>query len=104
MLSGRGKGAEVLRTLWHAAKNGVAPDTFVIGMRTEPEAFESIGGTPLLVRNGKPAYDNASTAFVQAQHPRTIVGWTKFPRARSPSARPTRSMSSSRPGSSPGRW
>ena len=76
VLSGRGTGAEVLRNLWHAAKNDATKRTLEIRIRTTPDAFESIGGTPLLVRDGKPAYDNASTAFVQAQHPRTIVGWT----------------------------
>ena len=77
VLSGTGKGAEALRTLWHRSKNGGIDRTFEIRLRTTPDALESIGGTPILVRNGKPAYDNASTAFVQAQHPRTIVGWTK---------------------------
>jgi hypothetical protein len=76
VLSGSGKGAETLRTLWHRAKNGGIDRTFEIRLRTTPDALESIGGTPILVRNSKPAYDNASTAFVQAQHPRTIVGWT----------------------------
>ena len=77
VLSGSGKGAEALRLLWHRAKNGVVERTFTIRLRTTPDALESIGGTPILIRDGKPAYDNASTAFVQAQHPRTIVGWTK---------------------------
>ena len=77
VLSGSGKGAEALRLLWHRAKNGVVSRTMTIRLRTTPDALESIGGTPLLLRDGKPAYDNASTAFVQAQHPRTIVGWTK---------------------------
>ncbi len=77
VLSGTGKGAEALRTLPHRSKNGGIDRTFEIRLRTTPDALESIGGTPILVRNGKPAYDNASTAFVQAQHPRTIVGWTK---------------------------
>jgi exopolysaccharide biosynthesis protein len=77
VLSGTGKGAEALRLLWHRAKNGVVERRMMIRLRTTPDAFESIGGTPLLIHDGKPAYDNASTAFVQAQHPRTIVGWTK---------------------------
>jgi hypothetical protein len=77
VLSGTGKGAEALRMLWHRAKNGGVERTMTIRLRTTPDALESIGGTPVLVRDGKPAYDNASTAFVQAQHPRTIVGWTK---------------------------
>ncbi len=77
VLSASGTGAETLRELWHRAKNGVVSRTATIRLRTTPDAFESIGGTPVLVRDGKPAYDNASTAFVQAQHPRTIVGWTK---------------------------
>ena len=77
VLSGTGTGAEILRTLWHRSKNGGIDRTFDIRLRTTPDALESIGGTPVLVRGGKPAYDNASTAFVRAQHPRTIVGWTK---------------------------
>jgi hypothetical protein len=77
VLSGTGTGAEVLRNVWHRSKNGGIDRTFDIRLRTTPDALESIGGTPVLVRDGKPVYDNASTAFVQAQHPRTIVGWTR---------------------------
>lgn len=77
VLSGSGAGAELLRTLWHRSKNGGVARTLEIRLRTTPEAHESIGGTPVLLRDGKPTYDNAPTSFVQAQHPRTLVGWTK---------------------------
>jgi exopolysaccharide biosynthesis protein len=77
VLSGDGKGAEELRALWHSAKNRRVSSDIEVRLKTTPDALESIGGTPVLVRDGRPAFDDAATSFVQHQHPRTIVGWTK---------------------------
>lgn len=76
VLSGHGRAAEGLRDLWRRVQAGdVAAQAFLradAAMRME----NSVGGTPVLVREGRSWVAPSGDSFVSGRHPRTVVGWT----------------------------
>lgn len=75
VLSGHGDGAKALAELWSRVNEGKAASQALLRIESEPEAAESVGATPILVRDGKPWFSNDPNNFVRGLHPRTIVGW-----------------------------
>jgi hypothetical protein len=75
VLSGHGAGARALADLWNKAQSGLAPSEIIIRTEINPSVTQSIGGFPVLVRDGRRAFTDAATSFVRGRHPRTVVGW-----------------------------
>jgi phosphodiester glycosidase len=76
VLSGQGKGAEALRQLWHRVRSGAAGSRALLRLETADDVVESVGGSPILIREGKRWFTDPGDAFTDGLHPRTLVGWT----------------------------
>ena len=76
VLSGHGAGADALRDLVERIGSKDAGPDALLRIESDPKVSESVGGSPVLVRDGKRWFSNDPTAFVRGRHPRTVVGWT----------------------------
>lgn len=77
VVSGTGRGGRLLKDLLQRIRaDRTSPET-LLRLESRPSAVESIGGSPVLVRNGKLLPRPEDTAFVRGRHPRTLIGWTK---------------------------
>ena len=77
VLSANGAAAQQLVALWQRVRKGNASAEALLRFESTPQAVQSIGGSPMLVRNGKIVAPTDPTPFVLGRHPRTIVGRTK---------------------------
>lgn len=77
VLSGHGEGARALRDLRERVAAGDAGRRVLLRVEAEPDAYQSVGGTPILLRDGKRWFGDAATGFVRGRHPRTVVGWNE---------------------------
>lgn len=75
VLSGHGTGAARLRDLAARIGSGDAARQALVRVETEPSAAESVGGTPVLIKDGRRWFTETPTQFVSGRHPRTAVGW-----------------------------
>ncbi|MGH2720985.1 MAG: phosphodiester glycosidase family protein [Actinomycetota bacterium] len=75
VLSGHGRAAEALHELWARVQKGVAGTQLLLRIESDQPAGQSLGGTPILVRDGK-RWGEGPGSFGADRHPRTIVGWT----------------------------
>lgn len=75
VLAGRGAAAEALRSLWNRAQAGQVSSRALLRLDTEPGVAESIGGSPILIRNGARWFGDAANDFTRGRQPRTLVGW-----------------------------
>jgi hypothetical protein len=77
VLSGDGAGADALRSLWARVSSGAASNqAFVRLESTDLDVRESVGGSPILVKDGKRWFTDPGDNFTTGRHPRTLVGWT----------------------------
>ena len=80
VLSGEGSGADTLRSLWARVGSGQASRYALLRLEiprgTGPEVLESVGGSPILVKDGKRWFTDPGDNFTTGRHPRTMVGWT----------------------------
>lgn len=76
ILSGHGDAAEALRDLWRRMQTGSAAREVMVRVDTSAPADTVIGGTPVLVRDGRSWVATTGDDFVTGRHPRTVVGWT----------------------------
>jgi hypothetical protein len=80
VLSGDGAGAEALRSLWARVRSGQASRFAFLRLEiprgTGPDVLESVGGSPILVKDGKRWFSDPGDSFTNGRHPRTMVGWT----------------------------
>ena len=76
VLSGDGVGAEVLRSVWDRVSRGVASSQALLRVESDVVVRESIGGSPILVKDGKRWFTDPGDNFTNGRHPRTLVGWT----------------------------
>ena len=74
VLAGRGAGAARLERLWMQVQNGQVESDALLRMQSTPEAVESVGGSPVLLRDGRRVFDDVASSLVRQRHPRTIVG------------------------------
>jgi hypothetical protein len=44
-------------------------------IRTALDVVESVGGNPVVLRNGQRAFPDVDDSFTRARHPRSLVGW-----------------------------
>ena len=77
VLSAHGNAARALGRLWERVRSGDAGREALLRIETTPRVDTVIGGTPVLLRDGKVWFSDAPTAFVRSRNPRTIVGWNK---------------------------
>jgi hypothetical protein len=75
VLLGQGQGADALRRLWGRVQSGAASARAFLRLETSAGVVESLGGSPILLRDGKRWFAEADDNFTQGRHPRTIVGW-----------------------------
>jgi hypothetical protein len=75
VLSGHGAAATALGDLWERAQQGDAGRRALLRLEAAGEPRESIGGSPILVRDGRRWVDDDGSGFVGGRHPRTMVGW-----------------------------
>ena len=77
VLSGNGAGAEAVRALWQRSRTGPLGTPALFRLETSPSMIESVGGFPLLVREGQVSVVNNGSDLVDYPHPRTMVGWNE---------------------------
>ncbi|HEX2048844.1 MAG TPA: phosphodiester glycosidase family protein [Acidimicrobiales bacterium] len=75
VLSGHGTGATALADLWGRQQRGVVSRRGLLRVETAPDVTDSVGGTPVLVHEGRRWVADDGSNFVAGRHPRTIVGW-----------------------------
>ncbi|MGH9264804.1 MAG: phosphodiester glycosidase family protein [Acidimicrobiales bacterium] len=75
VLSGHGTGADALADLWNRRQKGVVSGRGLLRVETTPGVTESVGGTPVLVHEGRRWVADDGSAFVAGRHPRTVAGW-----------------------------
>jgi hypothetical protein len=74
ILSADGPGAEALRGLW--SRVGAGKALLRLAVEKGPAILESVGGSPILVKDGKRWFTDPGDNFTNGRHPRTMVGWT----------------------------
>ena len=75
VLSADGAGAEALRGLWDRVGRGSAAPRALLRLDTTPDVVESVGGSPILVKDGQRWFTDPGDDFTRGRHPRTLVGW-----------------------------
>jgi hypothetical protein len=78
ILFGQGSGADSLRDLWKRSKANLLGQRALFRLETSPSMLESVGGSPLLLREGQVAVNGDApdpTGLITKAHPRTMVGW-----------------------------
>ena len=77
VMSGHGAGAAALADLWTRQKSGAVSRRGLLRVETSPTVTESVGGTPILVHEGRRWVADDGSSFVAGRHPRTIEGWNE---------------------------
>lgn len=75
VLSGHGRGAASLAALWTRVRAGVASNDALLRVTSTPDTVETVGGTPILLRDGKRWFADEPRDFLRKRAPRTILGW-----------------------------
>jgi len=75
VLSGHGAGAAALADLWARLQSGAVSRRGLLRVESTTPVAESVGGTPVLVHEGRRWVADDGSNFVAGRHPRTIVGW-----------------------------
>ena len=76
VLSADGAGADALRALWMRVSSGTALNRAFLRVESTDGVRESVGGSPILVKDGKRWFTDPGDNFTNGRHPRSIVGWT----------------------------
>ncbi|HKY77716.1 MAG TPA: phosphodiester glycosidase family protein [Acidimicrobiia bacterium] len=76
VLSADGAGADALRALWNRTSSGAASNQAFLRLEANEDVRESVGGSPILVKDGKRWFTDPGDNFTNGRHPRTLVGWT----------------------------
>jgi hypothetical protein len=76
VLSADGAGADALRGLWNRVVSGAASNQAFLRIESTDDVRESVGGSPILVKDGKRWFTDPGDNFTNGRHPRTMVGWT----------------------------
>lgn len=75
VLSGHGTGAQALQDLWARMQAGDLSRELLLRVESDPSVTDSIGGTPILVHEGKRWFQDRADPLYAGRHPRTAVGW-----------------------------
>jgi hypothetical protein len=76
VLSGHGRGQRALEDLWSRVQAGTADPEALLRLDVTPDARESVGGSPILVRDGKRWFADDGRALYALRAPRSMAGWT----------------------------
>jgi hypothetical protein len=76
VLSADGAGADALRALWIRVSSGAALNRALLRIESSDVVRESVGGSPILVKDGKRWFTDPGDNFTNGRHPRSVVGWT----------------------------
>jgi hypothetical protein len=74
-LVGRGPAATQLQGLWNRVQTGRVSTRALLRLDTAAGVAESLGGSPLLIRDGVRWFADAANDFTRGRQPRTLVGW-----------------------------
>jgi hypothetical protein len=77
VLSGHGHGQRLLESLWERVQAGAADPEVLLRLDVTPGAQESVGGSPILVRDGKRWFAEEQRDLYALRAPRTLAGWTR---------------------------
>jgi hypothetical protein len=75
VLSGHGRGAQALIELWDRLQATEVSREALLRLDVKPRATDSIGGSPILVRDGRRWFGDEDRELYRLRHPRTIAGW-----------------------------
>src|SRR5439155_18419684 len=75
VLAGWGPAADALRALWARAQAGRVSSRALLRVDTAAGVAESLGGSPMLVKDGARWFADAANDFTRGRQPRTLVGW-----------------------------
>ena len=76
LLAGRGPAAaQTVRALWSRVQSGQVSRRALLRLDTDATVAESIGGSPILIRDGARWFADAANDFTRGRQPRTLVGW-----------------------------
>jgi hypothetical protein len=75
VLVGRGSATEVLRSLWSRVQTAAVSSRALLRLDTPAGVAESLGGGPILIREGARWFADAANDFTRGRQPRTLVGW-----------------------------
>jgi hypothetical protein len=75
VLAGQGAAAEALRALWRRVQGGQVSSRALLRVDTPAGTAESLGGSPILIRDGARWFADAANDFTRGRQPRTLVGW-----------------------------
>jgi hypothetical protein len=75
VLTGRGPAADQLRSLWSRVQTGQVSSRALLRLDTPAGVAESLGGSPILVRDGARWFADAANDFTRGRQPRTLAGW-----------------------------
>ena len=76
VLSGHGRGQKLLEDLWAKVQAGTADGEALLRLDVTPAVQESVGGSPILVRDGKRWFADEPRDLYRLRAPRTLAGWT----------------------------
>lgn len=74
---GKGKAASKLRLLRNRIRVGEASRDVLLRIDSTPDAWDSVGGKPVILRKGRIVVRRSRSSFVRSRHPRTLVGRTR---------------------------
>jgi hypothetical protein len=75
VLAGQGPAVGALRSLWSKVQGGQVSSRALLRLDTAPGTAESLGGSPILIRDGARWFADAANDFTRGRQPRTLVGW-----------------------------
>jgi hypothetical protein len=75
VLAASGSASATLHEFADLADAGRISRTLSLRIRTAVDAVESVGGSPIVLRDGQPAFPDVDDSFTRARHARSLVGW-----------------------------
>jgi hypothetical protein len=75
VLSASGAAAGALQDVWARVQQGSADSWALLRLETPAGVMESLGGSPILLRDGRRWFADVDDNFTRGRHPRTLVGW-----------------------------
>ena|GEM_PF-1495528 len=75
VLAASGSASAALHALADRAAAGTISPTLELSIRTALDVVESVGGNPVILAGGHPAFPDAGDSFTDDRHPRSLIGW-----------------------------
>ncbi|HKY76420.1 MAG TPA: phosphodiester glycosidase family protein, partial [Acidimicrobiia bacterium] len=75
VLVGRGSAVEALRSLWSRVRSAQVSSRALLRLDAPAGVAESLGASPILIRDGARWFADTANDFTRGRQPRTLVGW-----------------------------